>query len=163
MKSVIFWTNPFKRDSNESDADFIRRVPLFNSLNQRQAEKLLQIIHIREYSEGEIVFREGDPGVGMYIIRSGEIELHRERSGSSGRFAVLGPGDFFGDIALLNESPRSASAVCSRKTTLYGLFRHDLISLLESDPRLGLKIIYPLAKITAERLRLTLADISVEG
>ena len=70
------------------------------------------------------------------------------------KIATLNKGDFLGDISLLNESPRSATVVASQKTVLYGLFKPDLLNLMDSDPKLGQRLVYRLAQIVAERLRL---------
>ena len=64
----------------------------------------------------------------------------------------LHAGDFFGEISLLNDSPRSATVVAEGDTTLFGFFRSDLLSLMDSDPKLGVKLVYQLARIVAERL-----------
>jgi len=157
MKLDLLWVNPFKKSSPgiESDIDFLSTVPFFDTLSRRQKLKIFTLIHIRSYKEGEIVFRQDDPGVGLYIIREGQVEVYKEKINMiRKKIASLNKGDFFGDISLLNESPRSATIVASQKTVLYGLFKPDLLNLMDSDPKLGQRLVYRLAQIVAERLRL---------
>jgi len=157
MKAQTFWGNPFRKKTTdrEIDINFMSSVPLFDTLTRRQKTKLYSIIHVRHYQQGELVFRQGDPGVGLYIVRDGQIDVFTEGSDMTrNKIASLSKGDFFGDISLLNESPRSATAVAAKNSRLFGLFKPDLLSIMDSDPKLGLRFIYRIAQIIAERLRL---------
>jgi len=157
MKSSALWVNPLKKVPLDIKIElkFLSSVPIFDSLSHRQLEKIHKLIHIREFDEGDIIFRQGDPGVGMYIVRNGQVDVYNEYSDFTRRkITVLKPGDFFGEISLLNDSCRSATVVAPQKTILLGLFRPDLLSVMDSDPKLGLRFIYRLSQIVAERLRL---------
>jgi len=156
MNSKSLWGNPFTLISSDVSAErkFLSSVPIFDTLSRRQLIKINKILHLRTFEDGEIVFRQGDPGVGMYIVRSGIIDVYNENDDMTRqKIFTLRPGDFFGEIALLNDSLRSATTFTSQKALLYGLFRPDLMSLMDADPKLGLKIIYRLSQIVAERLR----------
>ena len=74
--------------------------------------------------------------------------------------AILKDGDFFGEIALIDESPRSASAICRTDCQIIGFFRPDLFEIIEKHPRLGIKIVLKLAEIIAERLRRTNQEVT---
>ena len=157
MSSHNFWGNPFRKKNSDidSDIDFLSSVPIFDTLTYRQKTKLLSIIHVRHYKQDDIVFRQDDPGVGLYIVREGGVDIYNEYSDlTRKKIASLVKGDFFGDISLLNESPRSATVVSSQNTALFGLFKPDLLNIMDSDPKLGLRFIYRLSQIIAERLRL---------
>jgi len=144
----------------EEDIDFLGTVPIFDSLSKRQKIKLHAIIHVRNYEKGECVFRQGDPGVGLYIVKKGLVEVfHETEELSCCKISVLKKGDFFGEIALLNESVRTATVVAYEKTTLLGLFKPDLLNLMDADPRLGLGLVYCLAQVVADRLRLINTDL----
>jgi len=162
----MMWGNPFRKLSKnvQSDIDFLSSVPIFDTLNRRQKQKINSFLHVRHYGIDEIVFRQGDPGVGLYIIRDGEVSVWAENSKEMTKTCIitLTKGDFFGEIALLNEAPRSATIVTSKETVLFGLFPTDLLGLMDTDPKLGLKIVYRLAQIVAERLRIT-SDNSAEA
>ena len=110
-----------------------------------------RILHQRSYKPEEIVFNEDDPGVGMYIIVTGHINI---TIGSEEKLlAVLANGDFFGEIALLSETPRTATATAAIETHMLGFFQSDLFSLLETNPQTGNKILLRLAQMIADRLR----------
>lgn len=157
MNPARLWGNPFSFSSTDTttDLEFLSSVPIFDTLTRRQKQKLHSLIHIRSYAEGDIVFRQNDPGVGLYIVRDGSVSIWREHDSdmTKTKIALLTEGDFFGEISLLNDSPRSATVVAEKPSTLFGFFRSDLLALMESDPKLGVKLVYQLARIVAERLR----------
>jgi len=157
MEKHPFWGNPFKKDkpSIENEIEFLTSVPIFDSLSRRQKIKIHSIMYIRNYDKGEVVFRQDDPGVGMYIVKEGEFEVFRENTEAMTRYkiSVLSKGDFFGETSLLNESPRSATIITSQQSTLWGLFKPELMSLMDSDPQFGLRFVYRLSQVVAERLR----------
>ena len=157
MKQYHFWENPFRKGTahSENELDFLSSVPIFDSLSKMQQIKLQKIIHIRSYEKGEVIFRQGDPGVGLYIVKEGEVEVYNEYTDLTCRkITILRHGDFFGETSLLNETPRSATIVSANSSILWGLFKPDLLNLLDSDPKLGVRLIFRLSQIVAERLRL---------
>ena len=93
----------------------------------------------------------------MYVILDGKIEIKDPETGSI--FASLNSGDFFGELALLDEEPRSASAVCNEPSRLIGFFRSDLLTVIERYPKLGNKILLNLSRVLGERLRETNKNI----
>ena len=166
MNLKALWVNPFKKKSTdiEGEISFLSSVPVFDSLSTRQHRTLYSIMHTRNFNEGEIVCRKGDPGVGLYIIRDGNVDVYNEFPDLTRlRIASLESGDFFGEISLLNDSPRSATVVAVRPTVLLGLFRHDLLEIMDSDPTLGVKLVYRLSQIVAERLRLVNVPTDLES
>jgi len=163
MANTAMWGNPFKRVPADikTELKFLSSVPIFDTLSLKQLQKIQKLIHVRNYEESEVVFRQGDPGVGMYIVRDGALFVYNEYSDLTRRkIASMNPGDFFGEIALLNDGARSATVAAARPTVLFGLFRPDLMSVMDSDPKLGQRIIYRLSQIVAERLRLTNLNIT---
>jgi len=153
-----FWANIFKKNSEtqKSLSDVLKSIPIFSSLTGRELKKVEQIVHLRNYRAQEVVFRQNEPGVGMYVIRSGQVDIIYNLGKASARpLAHLEAGDFFGEMALWDEAPRSASAVAVEPSELIGLFRPDLLDLIERNPRLGIKIILPLLQLLGERLRRT--------
>jgi CRP/FNR family transcriptional regulator, cyclic AMP receptor protein len=157
MDSHPIWGNPFNKSGSnlKDEIDFLSTVPVFDLLSAREKKKICSLLHVRNFSKDEVVFRQDDPGVGLYIVREGKCEVYCEYSDlSCKRIAVMNTGDFFGEMSLLNDSPRSATIVAVTETKLLGLFRHDLLELMDSSPHLGLNLVYRLAQIVAERLRL---------
>lgn len=155
------WGNPFKKEAalDENDVNFLSDIPIFDTLTRRQKTKIQSIIHTRNYSKGEIVFRKQDPGVGLYIVREGQVEVYNEYSDmTKSLVATLNKGEFFGEISLLNDVPRSGTVVASQNSILFGLFRTDLLVMMDSDPKLGVRLVYRLAQVIAERLRIANED-----
>lgn len=157
MNFEALWGNPFsgKPSGLKEEISFLSAVPFFDLLGTRQKKKIYSLLHHRTFSENEIIFRKGDPGVGMYIIRVGGVAIYNEFPDlTRSKIVSLNSGDFFGEIALLNDSPRSATVISTGETVLLCLFRHDLLELMDSDPVLSVKLVYRLSQIVSERLRL---------
>ena len=158
MPSDPFWSNIFRRrDKEEADIfDILKKVPIFQDLGRREFNKIESILHRRNWNADEGIINEGDPGVGMYIIVAGEVRITQVgEDGVQQQLATLTGGDFFGEQALLDESPRTASAYANETCRIIGLFRPDLLELIESNPRLGLKIVMRLSQMISVRLRHT--------
>ena len=158
MAQDPFWSNLFgRRDSGGDELyEVLSKVPIFQDLSRREFRRIRDILHRRSYSEGEAVVKEGDVGVGMYVILAGEVAIVQEGTdGEQTELASFGAGDFFGDQVLLDESPRTASAIAREATRAVGFFRPDLLELIESNPRLGLKIVMRLSHMVSVRLRHT--------
>ncbi|MBI4422459.1 MAG: cyclic nucleotide-binding domain-containing protein [Elusimicrobia bacterium] len=135
---------------------FLKSLSLFRDLSSRDLGHILQALHSRTYQEGEILFVEGDIGRALFILETGRVELTKlDSQGRPQRLIVLGPGDFFGEMALLEQLPRSASAVALEKSTLHLLYRSKLESLLQFYPTIGVSILRHLAQLLSSRLRRT--------
>ena len=112
------------------------KVPLFAGLPPTEMERLGALVRARRYRRGEVIFLEGDAGSSLCIIAVGRVRI--VLSGADGREVVLnvyGPGDFFGEFALLDGEPRSADAIAQEPCLLYWLTRDDFLAFLESHPR----------------------------
>jgi CRP-like cAMP-binding protein len=152
------WGNIFKSDSGqkESAIAILKKVPLFKNMRKTEINEIERIIHRRRYKEEETIFYEGEPGVGMYIVQEGSITIFKNKTDDEReQLAELTKGEFFGELALLDESPRSATAVASEDSKVLALFRHDLLELIERKPRLGNKLLFELAHLIGERLKHT--------
>ncbi|HID57552.1 TPA: cyclic nucleotide-binding domain-containing protein [Candidatus Poribacteria bacterium] len=149
------WSNLTKRGSDrEKDIiEVLRSTPIFADLSDRELRKIAQIAYQRVYNENETIFREGQSSAGLYIIKSGEVRIvKRSSQGKEITLAVLGEGDFFGEVGLLYKLPRTASAIASTRCQLVGFFRPELFDLMDRDPRLAAKVLYQLGRIIAQRL-----------
>lgn len=149
------WGNIFKLKQKEEDeiCSVLRKVPMFEDLDARELGQIERILHRREYRSEETIFLQGDPGLGMYIIEEGSVDIVSEPSKQV--LAELEAGEFFGELALLDESPRTATAVAKTPCRMLCFFRPDLLDLIERSPRLGVKILFRLARILGERLKKT--------
>lgn len=155
------WNNIFRKKHDEDSlAYFLNNLPMFAELNGRELNVLEKMVHVRNYGVSEVVFEEGDPGTGMYMIRSGGVSiLAKNQQGTDDELALLGPGDFFGETTLTAPAPRSATARATEQTELIGLFRADLLEMVERQPTLTSRILIGLTRIVSERLQTASQEI----
>ena len=144
------WKSLLGGSTGASEDDLLGAVPLFEDLSPRELDAVQRLLHRRDYVAGESIFVQGEPGLGMYIIVRGVVSIQSEPSGRE--LVELTDGDFFGEIALLNEVIRTATARAKTDCTLLSLFQPDLLSLLNRNPRLGVKVLLSLARLVGLRL-----------
>lgn len=150
-----FWSNLFNPPKEIDElADSLRAIPLFKSLSRRDISNLMNIIHNRNYLAGEFIFSQGDPGIGIYIIKDGEVSIRREGdNGVKMVLATIHKGDFFGELALVDGEKRPASAIANTDCKLAVIFKPDLDEYIEKYPKKGIKILHGIAQIATVRLR----------
>ncbi len=145
----------FPQDSNNRDEilEVLRLVPLFSQMTKKELIAFQEISHHRFFKANEPVFWEGEPGVGMYIIKNGSIAVCKI-SPEKGKeeLAILRRGEFFGELALIDEGPRSATCLAHENAEIIGIFRPDLLKLLERKPRLGNKFFFRFTTLLGKRL-----------
>lgn len=140
---------------------FLRSLEIFAELRDRELGALVHALHARTYRPGEVVFVEGDIGRALFILETGAVELTRR--GADGRpvhVYTLKPGEFFGEMALLESMPRSATAVATESTRLHLLYRTKLEALLGAEPRIGVTIMRHLARLLSARLRKATGELA---
>lgn len=149
------WSNIFrKKPEEESLAYFLSTIPMFADLSPRELRFLERIVHQRHFDAEEMVFAEGDPGTGLYVIRTGKIRIYSHNNlGRSEQLALLSVGDFFGESTLTNPANRSASARTLEQSELIGLFRADLLEITQKYPGMANKILIGLTRLLGERLQ----------
>lgn len=128
---------------------FLLHVPLFSGLPDRVLAEIISISNHKTYQAGEAIFDEGSVGRILYVIRSGEVE----GSKAGKRIFTLRKGDFFGEMALLEETTRSVTVRAVKPTELMLIYKVKFDGLLEDDPRAGIKILLNLARRLSMRLR----------
>jgi CRP-like cAMP-binding protein len=144
--------------------EILKGIPIFSGLEASDYSKIARLAYKRHYRSQEIIFREKHPGAGMYVIQEGMVEIIKGlQSGGRHILVVLGDGDFFGELALLDSEPRSATAVAARPTDIIGIFRPDLMDLVKREPRLGVKILMNMVRFISSRLRKTSLKLLEEG
>jgi CRP/FNR family cyclic AMP-dependent transcriptional regulator len=165
----FLWENIFKRLEREQDiSSVLSNNILFRNLTKQELRFIEKIIHIRKYRAGEIIFRQNELGVGMYIIVKGRVEisiiddilLERDKE-KDVVVTVLETGDFFGELSLVEDtSKRSATATASEDCVLVGFFKPDLLEVLERSSDTGVKVVFRLAEVLGRRLKETTDKIS---
>lgn len=154
-----FWGNIFSRFSSNdeaSDYEILKLIPIFKDLSKRELKYLSSIVYQRSYEEGEYIFDTGQPGAAMFIIKDGKVNITKlNENGDEIILATLEEGEFLGELALLDNSGRSASAYALSRIQTLSIFRADLEKLLETRPALGGKIMRRLAVVIGLRLKAT--------
>jgi CRP-like cAMP-binding protein len=133
--------------------ELLRALPAFEGLTTNELCQVDRMLHQRRYSAGETVFEEGMPGAGMYIVKEGEIAIDKKIDNKrSVHLADIQERNFFGELALLDEMPRSASCRAKRDTVLLSLCKPDLEKINERNPRLANTIITNVSRLLCKRL-----------
>jgi CRP/FNR family cyclic AMP-dependent transcriptional regulator len=135
----------------------LRNVPLFAGLESADLQRLGRILVPRQYEAGELIIKEGDEAVGFFVLSSGKVRVVKDLgSDKEQTLATLTPGEFFGETALLDGYPRTASVQTVEKTECLALTRWDFMSELKSSPTMAVEIV----RVLARRLRETDANLS---
>jgi CRP/FNR family cyclic AMP-dependent transcriptional regulator len=145
-------------DSN-APANSLKNVPFFRRLSQNDVAALAKRLIMRRFGSGQIIFHLGDPAGLLYIITNGKIKIsHASSDGQEAVLAILGKGDFFGELALLDDSPRSATAEAIEPTEALTLHRDDFLSFLDNNPLFARHVLHILA-IRIRHLNNQISDI----
>lgn len=148
------WDNFFDNNVNHVTIDFLKSISLFENLKSNEIARLERTLHTRYYKKDEIVFKEDEPGAALYIIKEGKVDIYINHETSPILLATLEKGMFFGELALFDATPRSATIVASKDTVLIALSKPDFILFSQKEPAIGNKIVMRLGKILSKRLRL---------
>ena len=131
--------------------ELLSNIPLFESLTPDDLRLLAKRLENTEYGEGETVFRQGDAGSSLFIIEDGAVEISYGEGKSRVLLAHLFAGQYFGELAVFDGAPRSATATTTRPSRLVRLDRDDLVDFVNKNPAAALRIIAEMG----ERLRQT--------
>lgn len=138
-----------------SAGQFLARVPLFSQLADKELEALASQMTPCSFSPGTDIVREGDQGDGLYIIQAGMVKVSKKSASGQGEaaLALLKAGDFFGEMALLDDQPRSATVSALGPTQCLFLSRTSFVAVLEQHPQIAVAMLPVLTQRirTAER------------
>ncbi|MCX6555670.1 MAG: cyclic nucleotide-binding domain-containing protein [Candidatus Aminicenantes bacterium] len=149
-------------DIKDIIADILKKLSLFSELNAAAIKELAGLAEERIFHKGETIFEESTTGRSILGIVSGEVRITQMAKVSGEEtLTVLKKGDFFGEMALLEDLPRSATAIAHSDTFMLEISREKFLRFIEKDPVSGVKILFTLAKILSERLRE--ADIKIKA
>ncbi len=122
---------------------FLKKTPLFAQFSEKELEALFSTAKVREFEAGSVIVREGDPtSIGFYLVLEGQVEVRKGHK----VLAKLGAGDYFGEMALIMDAPRSADVVAMQKTKCLMITRWELRSIISSYPDVALKMMGELAR-----------------
>jgi CRP/FNR family cyclic AMP-dependent transcriptional regulator len=144
----------------------LAEIPLFAGLNEQELSVVSERVRQRRYKEGDTIFHRDDPGVALYVILSGKVKIHNETpDGGDLMIAVLTPGDFFGELAVIDGEERSADATTLEPTELLMLTKQDMHDIIQRHPKIGLNLLVTLSgrlRRTTDSLR-ALSTLDVNG
>ncbi len=144
-------------DAEPSDADRLSDIWLFSGVSKQNLEKLAPFAFNRTYAPGDVIIEEGRTGNGVYMITSGKVEVVKGMGTDNPQtVATLGQGEVFGEMALLDDSPRSASVRAVETTTCMGIDRWLFLAQLRKEPEVAIAMI----QVMARRLRETDARLA---
>jgi CRP/FNR family transcriptional regulator/CRP/FNR family cyclic AMP-dependent transcriptional regulator len=130
----------------------LSQVPLFAGLAPDRLGELGQMVRRRTYHRGETIFHKGDPGNGLYVITNGQVKIVLpSEAGEEAMLAVLNPGDFFGELALFDGLPRSATVTAVQNAEVLLLHRDDFLSFVGRNPEVAVALF----EVLSRRLRAT--------
>ena len=128
----------------------LESIALFRGLGPEELRALRLITQERHFAAEKVFFREGDPGDGVYFVKDGLVEISSLVGGNTSRIlSQLGPGEIFGEMAVIEHRPRSATATAAKDTDVYFLPRGEMLSFIERSPALA----FGLLQYISHRLR----------
>jgi len=125
--------------------EYLRKVPIFTGLPARELEFISRSVTERLYEPGSVIVRQGDPGIGFFMIVDGRVEVTHDGH----TIREMGPGEFFGEMALLEERIRTATVSAKSRTRCLQLVRWDFRALLKENPELAVRML----EVVVQRLR----------
>lgn len=147
--------------------ELIRNVPIFNHLDPSTAADLERLGEVREFPAGAVIVGQDDPGDALFVLVEGKVKV--VLFGKQGREIILTifkqPGDFFGEMSLLDDEPRSATVVAAERATLFVLSRAAFTAHVEAQPRTALRVLQEVSRRLrqADRVIGNLALLDVWG
>jgi CRP/FNR family cyclic AMP-dependent transcriptional regulator len=122
--------------------ELLKGVDLFSDLKEREIKSLAEFCVERLFEKGQVLVKQGDSGLGLYILVSGKVKIMKKTStGEELEIAVLGSGDFFGEMTVLDSSPRSANVIALEDTSCLLLTAWEFKARLEERPEIALKVL----------------------
>jgi CRP-like cAMP-binding protein len=140
--------------TSSDTADFLGKVRLFAQVDPVDREALARRLAERKLRRGQVLFREGEPGAEMFIVREGTMLISKRVTGSVEQVLARAPAaDFFGEMSLFDREPRSATLQAETDVLLLVLDRPNLELLIEANPRAAAAFFHALVQVVIERLR----------
>lgn len=138
------------------DVEILKKVALFDGMTSAQLRKLAAALTEVKHPISAHIFREGDPGTSMFIIADGKVRISKMVPGiGEEALAILEKGQYFGEMSLIEEGPRSADAIAHSSCTLYELSRDKLDQVMFTDKELASVLLWTFVRTLSARLRET--------
>ncbi len=147
--------------SAAQQSEILEKTQWASDFSWRQIQCLARFMHAYEVQPGAVIFREGDQGAYMCIIAHGEVDVAKDMScPGAAPLARLGPGKTFGEMALIDTQPRSASVIAHSKALLLVMTEQNFAGLAEERPQCAIALLRKIARMITERLRRTSGALS---
>ncbi|MCR4421775.1 MAG: cyclic nucleotide-binding domain-containing protein [Spirochaetales bacterium] len=136
----------------EKTLEYLKKIPLFSNFSEKELKSIASLVKEREYKKGDIIVKQGDEGVGLFIIKKGKVKVSKTiASGKILDIAVHSDGEYFGELSMLDNKPRTATVTALEDTTTLIMTYWEFKALLESKPEIALYIL----PVLVERFRET--------
>jgi CRP/FNR family cyclic AMP-dependent transcriptional regulator len=121
--------------------EMLKNVPIFSELGRKDLERVSRLMVPRPVKAGEVIIKEGDQAAGFFIINTGKVEVVHDADGQAEKLAELGPGDFFGEMALFEGFPRNATVRATEDTECLAMTRWDFTAEMKNHPEIAVGMI----------------------
>lgn len=125
--------------------EYLRKVPIFKGLPPKELGFIARSVKERVYEPGAVIVKQGDPGVGFFMIMEGRVDVGHDGH----KIREMGPGEFFGEMALMEERIRTATVTAKDRTRCLQLVRWDFRALLKENPELAVRML----EVVVKRIR----------
>lgn len=136
--------------------EVLKGMPLFRYLSYKELVRVMNLASVCDFAASDRIIQEDDPGDDMFVIVRGKVRLHKGET----YITSLGKGAHFGEMALVDRTPRSASATAEEQSRLLRIGRKDFYEVIKKEPELSVKLLWSFVQVLTERLRKTTADLS---
>lgn len=151
----------------EQIINFLLEAPMFGDLDVTELSEIVHIMQVQRIREGHVVFREGDPGDSWYVVYSGKLAVYKSDDfHPATQVATVTSLGCFGEMSIVDHSPRSATVVAEGECTLFRFPRRDFETLLQEGNLAAYKLVYEMAKLLCQRVRKMnqqLSDVLVDS
>jgi CRP/FNR family transcriptional regulator, cyclic AMP receptor protein len=143
----------FGADINAQKIEMLKNIPIFHELTRKEILEVDELLHERIYEKDEIIFEDGDPGHGIFIIVSGKLRADPSHKLLKNAVLDFGPGELVGELSLFDQAPRTAKVVAVERTVTVALFQAEFSSLLLKNKSVGVKVLVEIARTLSRRAR----------
>jgi serine/threonine protein phosphatase PrpC/CRP-like cAMP-binding protein len=143
-------------DSVSKKVEMLKKIPLFKNFEFQELTKVMEVIEVHRWGKGELIIEEGSTGEEMYIVLSGKVEVSIDNV----NIAELNPGNFFGEMSLIDKTPRSATIRSLSDTKIMVIHKKPLFAVLKKESRIAMKLFWALLQTMSQRLRDTGEEIA---
>ncbi|MBX7150227.1 Crp/Fnr family transcriptional regulator [bacterium] len=135
-----------QNNNSVNKVDFLKKVPIFSELARKDLERIAQVAHSRKYYRDNVILIEEETGQTLFIVMNGQVKISRvSEDGREVILAVMGEGDFFGELSLLDGQSRSANVTVLKDSEMLLIHRDDFLRLLNEFPQIAINLLRELA------------------